>query len=95
VRIGGSEEGGRAIYFVEDNGLGIAPEHVDKIFEIFYRLDPKLTDGEGLGLAIVRQILARLDGSVWLESVPGAGSRFFVALPKARLPETVEGASEA
>lgn len=81
VRISGTVENGRCIYCVEDNGIGIAPVHHARIFELFHRLDPKKTDGEGLGLTIIQQILARLDGKIWLESEPGVGSRFYVALP--------------
>lgn len=70
------------IYCVGDNGIGIKPEYHEKIFEIFHRLDPKSTaDGEGLGLAIIRRILDRHNGKVWLESVPDEGSKFYVSLP--------------
>ena len=66
---------------MEDNGIGIAPAHQEKIFELFQRLEPSKSKGEGLGLAIVRQALGRLDGEVRVESKPGEGSRFYVALP--------------
>jgi signal transduction histidine kinase len=82
IRIHGEQKDGRAVYCVEDNGIGIAPEDHDRIFEIFCRLDPEDTvGGEGLGLAVVRRILGRQGGKVWLESEPGQGSRFFVSLP--------------
>lgn len=82
ISIRGVEEPGRCVYCVEDNGIGIPLEQREKVFELFYRLDPSKTDGEGLGLTIVRQILGRLDGDIWLDSTPGAGSRFYVALPR-------------
>ena len=66
---------------VEDNGIGIAPEHQENIFEIFHRLDPAKSKGEGLGLTIVQQILGSLSGDIWVESKLGKGSRFYVALP--------------
>ncbi len=81
IRISGRVEGERSVYCVEDNGIGIAPAHRQNIFEIFHRLDPAKSKGEGLGLTIVQQILARLSGAVWVESKPGEGSRFYVALP--------------
>ncbi|MHB8910297.1 MAG: sensor histidine kinase [Syntrophales bacterium] len=81
IRISGRTEGKRSMYCVEDNGIGIAPEHLDKIFELFHRLDPKLCEGEGLGLTIVKQILDRLEGTIRVESDIGLGSRFSVALP--------------
>ncbi|MFH1377921.1 MAG: ATP-binding protein [Planctomycetota bacterium] len=83
ISVNGSEKSGRAVYCVEDNGIGIAPEHLGIIFEMFHRLDPSAGDGEGLGLTIVRQMLFRMDGEVWVESSFGEGSRFYVSLPAA------------
>jgi len=83
IRVYAKSENGRNIYCVEDNGIGIAPEHQKKIFEVFHRLEPDRKSGEGLGLAIVRHILGRHDGKVLVESEPGKGSRFFVSLPSA------------
>ena len=88
IAIRGVEEPGRCVYCVEDNGVGIPLEQRDKVFELFYRLDPSKTEGEGLGLTIVRQILGRLDGEIWLDSTPGEGSRFYVALPRDKAPPT-------
>ncbi|MCI0480443.1 MAG: ATP-binding protein, partial [Candidatus Dadabacteria bacterium] len=70
-----------SIYCVEDNGIGIPREHHTTVFQIFNRLDPQASSGEGLGLAIVKKILDRHGGDVWLESEPGSGTKFFVALP--------------
>ncbi len=70
-------------YCVEDNGIGINPSHHHKIFELFHRLDP---DGEivgdGLGLTIVKRIVVRHGGNIWVESDFGEGSRFYVSLPR-------------
>jgi len=88
VRISGVAEKGRVIYYVEDNGIGIADKDREKIFEIFCRLDPDADVGEGLGLTIVRKILDRHGGKIWVESEPGKGSKFFVSL------QTKEGAND-
>lgn len=85
IRVSGRIDEKEVIYSVQDNGSGIAPEHYEKIFEIFHRLNPDGPQkGEGLGLTIVRRILDRLDGRIWVESEPGCGSTFFVALPSVR-----------
>ncbi|NLG35783.1 MAG: PAS domain-containing protein [Lentisphaerae bacterium] len=82
IAVSGTVDKRRCVYCVQDNGTGIPPQHQERIFELFQRLDPERSEGEGLGLAIVRQIIGRLDGKVWVESVPGSGSRFFVSLPR-------------
>lgn len=81
IKVSGKVENGRAIYCVEDNGIGIAREHQDRVFEIFHRLNPTKGHGEGLGLTIAQRILERQNGKIWLESTFGVGSRFFVSLP--------------
>ena len=81
IRITGRIEEKRSVYCVEDNGTGIASVYLDKIFELFHRLDPAHVDGDGLGLTIVKRIASRLEGTVWAESDVGSGSRFYVALP--------------
>ena len=81
IFITGELTAGQAIYRVRDNGIGIAPGHQPKVFELFYRLDPGKTQGEGLGLAIAQRALDRQHGRLWLESCAGEGATFFVSLP--------------
>jgi signal transduction histidine kinase len=70
--------------WVEDNGIGILPEHRERIFRAFERLHGvEQYPGTGIGLAIVQKGIARLGGQVGLESVPGQGSRFWVELKSA------------
>lgn len=81
ISITGVEEKDRSVYCVSDNGIGIAREHQAQIFEIFHRLNPAGSEGEGLGLTIVSRILDRLDGKIWVESEQGKGSSFYVSIP--------------
>jgi PAS domain S-box-containing protein len=77
---------GRMRFSVRDRGLGIPPTEHTRIFEKFYRLDPDLTrgvGGTGLGLYICREIVRRMEGRIWVESSPGAGSTFTFELPLA------------
>jgi signal transduction histidine kinase len=68
------------IFYVRDNGIGIAPEHFDRVFGLFNKLDPK-TEGTGIGLALVKRIIEVQGGQIWVESEAGKGSIFFFTLP--------------
>jgi signal transduction histidine kinase len=83
LHISGSVNGGRSIYRFEDNGIGIAPEHRGKIFDLFHRLDPRKNNGYGIGLAVVRRAVERLGGSVTVDSVPDGGTAFVLDLAAA------------
>lgn len=86
VAITGRRQAERILITIEDDGPGIAPEHLPRIFERFYRVDAgrsRAHGGTGLGLAIVRRLLESMGGSIVAESVVGKGSRFLVQLPGA------------
>jgi signal transduction histidine kinase len=70
------------VYHVQDNGMGIDRQFHEKVFELFHRLAPNDSQGEGLGLTIVKKIIDRHNGRITLSSEPGKGTTFFVALPK-------------
>jgi two-component system phosphate regulon sensor histidine kinase PhoR len=81
-------EGGDLKIEIEDNGIGIAAQHIPRLTERFYRVDPSRsaeTGGTGLGLAIVKHILARHDAELEIESTVGKGSLFRCWIPKERL----------
>ena len=81
VRAEGVQEGVRV--WVEDNGIGIAAEHHERIFRVFERLNLQdLYPGTGVGLAIVRRAVERLHGRAGVESEPGKGSRFWISLKR-------------
>lgn len=86
IEITGHAEGGFAVVCVRDNGIGIAPEHRERIFGLFQRLHTsEQYPGTGLGLAIVRRAVDRMGGSVTVESDPDHGSTFRLRLPLAPL----------
>jgi two-component system phosphate regulon sensor histidine kinase PhoR len=82
-----------AAFEVEDTGIGVAPEHIPRLTERFYRVDKsrsRETGGTGLGLAIVKHVLARHQGHLHIESALGHGSVFSAHLPRTRVIETKE-----
>jgi len=82
VRISAVTEGAFAQFTVEDNGIGIERDYVEKVFLIFQRLhDREKYSGTGIGLAIVKKVVERHGGKVWIDSTPGQGSRFQFTLP--------------
>ncbi|HET9908279.1 MAG TPA: GAF domain-containing protein [Anaerolineales bacterium] len=74
------ETEGMPVLYVKDNGVGIPPEHHERIFGLFNKLDVK-SDGTGIGLSIVKRIIEVHGGKIWVESHQGIGTTFFFTLP--------------
>lgn len=81
IEIGGEEKGASNEYWVRDNGAGLSGTARGRLFLVFQRFHPKLADGEGMGLAIVKRIVERHGGRVWADSEEGNGSTFRFSLP--------------
>lgn len=89
VRLRAMHERSNLVVAVSDTGIGIAKEHLPRLFNRFFRVDSEQTrrvSGAGLGLAITKAILGRLGGSIEVQSEPGKGSTFTVLLPVSELP---------
>jgi signal transduction histidine kinase len=69
-----------SIFYVQDNGIGIAREFRENIFGLFNKLDAR-TEGTGVGLAVVKRIIEFHHGHIWVESEPGKGATFLFTLP--------------
>ena len=80
LQLGAQKDAVGITIWVKDNGLGIETEHIDKIFNMFYRAHED-SKGSGLGLYIVKETVAKLGGEVKVESIVGKGSTFWIHLP--------------
>jgi PAS domain S-box-containing protein len=99
IRIGGWREAvpdaptlTRVVLYVADQGIGIPPQELDKIFDRFYRVDSTLrrsTTGSGLGLYLAKAIIEGHSGEIWARSEPGKGTTFFIALPVEQVAQNV------
>lgn len=80
----GSSAGQPPVFYVRDNGIGIPEKHQDAIFRIFKRLHPRerFGGGTGAGLTIVKKIVERHNGRIWVESEPGHGTTFYFTLQR-------------
>jgi signal transduction histidine kinase len=82
ITIGGAATQTERILWIRDNGIGIDPEQAHKIFGLFERLHgPEDYEGTGVGLAIVKLVMDKHGGRVWVESAPGKGTTFYLAFP--------------
>jgi signal transduction histidine kinase len=89
VWIGAREDDGRQVFFVKDNGIGIAPPYRETVFGLFEKLDAG-SEGAGVGLALVKRIVELHGGRIWVESEgAGGGSRFCFTLAAAPAPGSI------
>ena len=80
IEIGWRKEDGETVFFVRDNGIGIEKDQREKVFDLFYKLDPD-SEGSGVGLAIVKRIIEVHGGKIWIEPEEGKGTTFLFTLP--------------
>ena len=82
IHISARKEDNEYVFSISDNGIGIEPQYFNRIFMIFQRLHTLETyEGTGIGLAIVKKIIDRLHGRIWVESELGKGSTFYFTIP--------------
>jgi signal transduction histidine kinase len=87
IRISAVEQSNEWVLAFSDNGIGIDPRSTKRVFQMFQRLHTEEEyPGTGIGLAVCKRIVVRHGGRIWVESQPGQGATFFVALPKRTSP---------
>jgi signal transduction histidine kinase len=93
IEIGGAVRNGHVDYYVRDNGIGIEPSQLGRIFQLYHRAPEQnvggvVQQGHGIGLAVVKRIVQRYGGRIWVESEAGKGSVFRLSFPREESAET-------
>ncbi|TCS36035.1 light-regulated signal transduction histidine kinase (bacteriophytochrome) [Paucimonas lemoignei] len=86
ITVSVAPEGDDLVFCVADTGVGIAPEHLSRIFKRFWQEDHAKSMGTGLGLSIAKGIVEKHGGRIWAQSVVGSGSQFFFSIPLQQSP---------
>ncbi len=82
IEIGSKLNFNKVIYSVKDNGIGIEPRHLERIWDVFYRIDASDPNaGDGIGLSLAKRIVEKHKGRIWVESLINEGCTFYIELP--------------
>ncbi len=88
IEVEGKTHHQKVIYSIKDTGIGISPRHLEKIWNVFFRVNPlSPVAGEGIGLSFVKRIADKHKGRIWAESTEGVGSTFHVELQRNEFSE--------
>jgi signal transduction histidine kinase len=93
IEIGSASQNGTVGYYVRDNGVGIEPNQMQRIFQLYHRAPDQTVggvtqQGHGIGLAVVKRIVQRYGGRIWVDSEPGEGSTFHLNFPREERTDT-------
>ena len=90
IRVGATRQGAMWLFSVADNGMGIARDWFERIFQPMQRAHGSHIAGSGIGLATCKKIVSRVGGAIWVDSEPGQGSTFYFTLPGSAEPRSPE-----